>query len=151
MALLSVKQIQAIRLAHNSTLDALHAGDATEATLWDWVESGLTWSRTSQLLGEGEPEMDQQLELMLSVLERYGRTGRIALKGDEYERARRGVVVMDLLADKVSDVIASEAALWSKAHLDEIKARVGTRPSITAALPGSALFATTSQTAGARA
>ncbi|WP_119157456.1 hypothetical protein [Caldimonas tepidiphila] len=136
-ALLTVEQIRTIRLAHTSTLDALHSGEASDATLWDWVESGLTWSRTSQLLGEGEPEMDAQLELMLSVLERYGRTGRITLEGGEYEAARRGVMVMDMLADRTTDVVASEAAMWSNAQLEAVKARVQ-RPRAAAA-PGSAL------------
>jgi hypothetical protein len=82
----------------------------------------LTWSRAAELLGQGVPEMQAQLELATRVVERYGRTGRIGFSGVEYQAATFGVDVMDALASVVDQVTATAAAEWGELQVNKLAA-----------------------------
>lgn len=108
-------QVRDLSMAHHINLDAIAHGTADEALLWQVFGGVLTWSRAAELSGQGVPEMREQLALVESLLERYGRTGRIAYTGPELQLARDGVAVMDRLAELVDRATAIAAADWSEA------------------------------------
>ena len=110
-------RLATIGIAHLSTLDDIARGGATVQTLWDLAECVFTWTRVAEVLGEGVPEMAPQLELAARVIERFGRTGRIAFTGPEYQLAQAGIAVMDALAQRTDVDTAQAAARWSDRHL----------------------------------
>lgn len=101
-------------LAHIVNLDTLAKGEADEDTLWQWVGGCLTWSRVAELLQVGVDEMKAQLELVATVVDRFGRTGRAVFTGPEYQLAKAGVGFMDDLAAVVDRPTAIAAADWSE-------------------------------------
>lgn len=117
---LDTAQVRDLGLAHSVNLDAIARGEADEAILWQWVGGILTWSRLADLLQAGVPEMQAQLELAHRVIERYGRTGRVGFSGPDYQAARAGVLVMDLLAEQVDKPTAIAAAEWSERRVNEL-------------------------------
>lgn len=94
-------QVADLSLAHIVNLDAIARGEGTEELLWQWAGGVLTWLHAAQLLGEGEDQMDEQCQLVGDVVQRYGRTGKILFTGPEYQLAKTGVILMDLLVQWV--------------------------------------------------
>jgi hypothetical protein len=115
--------VATIGLMHIQHLDAIATGKADVHTLMDLTESVFTWSRVSELLQVGVPEMHEQLELVARLLERYIATRRIVFTGVEYQLAKEGVQIMDALAAEVDLDTANEAAMWSTARLEVLKAQ----------------------------
>ena len=116
-------QLRDLALCHLEALDSIARGDAKSATLWDFAGAALTWSKAAELMGVGEAEMTAQLELALSLIERYRRTGRVAFSGPEYQMAKAGIAVMDELAEVVDHPRAVIAAEWSERRLQAIEAQ----------------------------
>ena len=114
-------QLRDLALCHLETLDAIAKGEGKSATLWDFAGAALTWSKAAELMQIGEAEMTAQLELALSLIERYKRTGRVAFSGPEYQAAKDGVAVMDQLAEIVDHPRAVIAAEWSERRLQAIE------------------------------
>lgn len=114
-------QLRDLALCHLETLDAIAKGEGKSATLWDFAGAALTWSKAAELMQIGEAEMTAQLELALSLIERYRRTGRVAFSGPEYQAAKAGVAVMDQLAEIVDHPRAVIAAEWSERRLQAIE------------------------------
>lgn len=112
-------QVTDLALAHIENLDTIAKGAATADTLWQWVGGVLTWSRVAEMLKAGELEMTAQLDLVASIVERYGRTGRIVFTGSEYQLAKDGVGYMDDLAAIVDKPTAILAAEWSEAAVNK--------------------------------
>ena len=106
-------QLRDLALCHLEALDSIARGDATSATLWQVAEAALAWSRAADLMHIGEAEMQAQLELALSLIERYKRTGRVAFSGPEYQAAKAGVAVMDELAEHTDRATALAACEWA--------------------------------------
>ena len=106
-------QLRALALCHIQAMDSIARGDATSATLWQVAEAALAWSRAAELMRVGEVEMTAQLELALSLIERYQRTGRVAFSGPEYQAAKAGVAVMDELAEHIDRATALAACEWA--------------------------------------
>lgn len=106
-------QLRALALCHIQAMDSIARGDATSATLWQVAEAALAWSRAADLMRIGEVEMTAQLELALSLIERYKRTGRVAFSGPEYQAAKAGVAVMDELAEHTDRATALAACEWA--------------------------------------
>jgi len=115
-------QIISLGLAHTTNHGLIRTGQADEDVLWQWVGGMLTWHRVAVLLGVGEPEMQAQLLLCESVLQRYGRTGKIGFSGPELQASAEGVQVMDQLAAEVDQPTASAAADWSEAMVNALAA-----------------------------
>ena len=111
-------------LAHMINLTAVSKGHADEDTLWEMVAGVLTWSRVSQMLQAGVPEMLDQLAMVTAMIARYGRTGLVVFTGPEYELAKKGAVVMDLLAEMTDTHTAIEAAAWSEMRVALLSAEV---------------------------
>lgn len=114
-------QLRDLALCHLEALDSIARGDATSATLWDFAGAALTWSKAAELMQIGEAEMTAQLELALSLIERYKRTGRVLFTGREYQDAKAGVAIMDELAEIVDHPRAVIAAEWSERMLQAIE------------------------------
>lgn len=117
---LTPEQVRDLSLAHHTNLDAIATGTADEAILWQYVGGVLTWSRVAELLKVGQPEMAAQLELARQLIDTYRRTGRVLFTGPQLELARDGVVVQDLLAQRVDQYTASLAADWSEAQINKL-------------------------------
>lgn len=112
-----------LAIAHNTNLDEISRGTASEQTLWDMVGAVFTWCKVAEMLRMGVEEMTPQLELATRVVERYGRTGRIGFSGPEYQVAKLGVQVMDALAEAVDVDTARIAAAWSEDRLNSLVAQ----------------------------
>ena len=69
--------------------------------------------------------MHAQLEMAALVAERHARTGRVGFAGIEYQLAKRGVDVMDQLAERVDRATAIAAAEWSEAKVNAMCERHG--------------------------
>lgn len=113
-------QVTSLGLAHTTNHELIRTGQADEEVLWQWVGGMLTWYRAAMLLGLGEPEMRAQLALAESVLQRYGRTGRIGFSGPELQASAEGVLVMDALASAIDQATAAQAADWSEAVVEQM-------------------------------
>ncbi|MCR5864681.1 hypothetical protein [Aquincola sp. J276] len=107
-------QIRDLSLAHYANLDAVHRGEASGEILWQMVGGILTWMRITEQLQRGVDEMLEQHELVLQIVARFVRTGAVTFAPGEYEVARRGVEVMDALAELVDRPTAIAAAEWSE-------------------------------------
>lgn len=115
-------QLLDLGIVHAVNLDAIAKGEADETMLWEWIGGVLTWSKVAELLATGEPEMRAQLELTERLIQRFGRTGRVAFDGPDYQLAKTGLDVMDRLAEIVDRPTAIIAAAWSEKRL---QARLG--------------------------
>jgi len=115
-------QVTDLALAHLTNLDLISKGKASEEELWQMVGGVLTWSKAAELLGQGIPEMQAQLELATRLVERFGRTGRIGFTGVEYQAAKLGVEVMDALASTVDQATATAAAEWGEQQVNKLAA-----------------------------
>jgi len=118
--MLDAGQRRDLGLAHMVNLDTIARGEASEATLWDVVGGGFTWSYVAMRLQRGEAEMDAQLALNTRLVDHYRETGRIEFIGDDYELAKTGTVVMDLLAEVVDRPTAIAAAEWSERRVERM-------------------------------
>jgi hypothetical protein len=79
----------------------------------------LTWSRTALLLDLGVDEMADQVDLAKRLVDRFARTGRVAFDGPDYQLAKTGLIVMDMLASTVDAPTAVEASEWGEATMNE--------------------------------
>lgn len=107
-------------LVHLQTLDAIATGAADIDHLWGYAGAVFTWSRVAQLLDEGMPEMAPQLAVATALLDRWRNTRRVVFTGPEYQIARHGVDVMDVLAHRTDRATAVAAADWSEARLQRL-------------------------------
>lgn len=122
-------QILDLGLVHASNLDLIASGGGTEKLLWDAVAGVLTWSKVAEMLVAAkviEPDavdlMAEQLQMTERLVARYGRTGRVAFDGTDYQLAKLGIEVMDQLARIVDRPTAVIAADWSEQRVNEMAA-----------------------------
>jgi hypothetical protein len=120
---LRVGQVHDLALAHVGNLDTIAKGEADEVILWQWVGGLLTWSKAAELLELGVAEIEPQLRLANDVIERFGRTGRVVFTGPEYQLAKTGVIVMDMLAERIDQATATAAADWGENKVNELAAK----------------------------
>lgn len=120
---LAADQVRDLSLAHHVNLDAIAKGEAGEDILWQVAGGTLTWCRVAELLGVGQPEMAEQLQLLEQLVARFHRTGRVLYTGSEYQLAKRGVEVMDALASSVDRDTAIAAANWGESTMNTMAAR----------------------------
>lgn len=118
---LSRHQVQDLHLLHIQLLHHIHAGDGDEFLLWEFVAMALTWSHAAEMLGLGMPEIAPQLELATRLIYRWRDTGQVRYEGIEYQVARVGTIVMDLLAEAVDEATAVAASHWSEYHLKALR------------------------------
>jgi hypothetical protein len=119
---LSRDQVLDLKLLHIAILDDIHAGRATIHTLWELAAMAFTWSRVAELLGLGVEQIAPQLHLATRLIERFGTTGQVRFEGAEYDAARIGTIVMDLLAEQTDAATARAASVWSEACMASLRA-----------------------------
>lgn len=117
---LDAGQVRDTSLIHTMTLDDIARGTAGPAQLREAVACALTWSRVAESLGAGEAEMKTHMEVIASVTERFKAKGVARFTGEEYQAAKRGVMVMDELAEMVDRPTAVAAALWSEKQIARV-------------------------------
>lgn len=126
--LLKPDQVRDLGLAHIANLDTLSRGEGTEEILWQWIGGALTWAYVASTLERRNPQryreagaaMRDQLDVATSVVERYGRTGRVGFSGLEYQRAKEACVWMDALAEVVDQATALRAAESSELRVNHM-------------------------------
>ena len=117
-------QVRALSLAHVTNLDLVARGQADEQLLWDMTGAVLLWSKVAEQLQAGVDEMLEQVRMVTAVVQRYGRTGRVGFNGTEYQLAKRGVEVMDQLAEMVDKPTAEAAAEWGQMQVQWMAAEI---------------------------
>lgn len=104
-------------------------GTATAVELWDWIETGFTYTQMMRLLildGVVFSEADQlalnaQIESYDAVIARFNKTGRIGFNGEELAIARAAASVMDHLITQDRHGIADRAGRWSLEQMRSLR------------------------------
>lgn len=126
---ISTAQVLDARIVHNDLVNRLATGTATAGYLWDWMETGFTYTQMMRMLAEdGEQFTDEamaalalQLESYEPICARLRRTGRVGLSGPELHIAKNATEVMDVLIGMDRHGIAERAAHWSMEQMARIK------------------------------
>lgn len=128
----SLSQHQQIdcKLIHWDLIDRFVNGTATTDDLWDWVETGATYSQMMRLLVQDGTEFTpeameavaEQIGIYESVANRCARTGRVAFSGPELLIARAAANVFDDLVEIDRYGIAEQAAVESAAMVRQVRA-----------------------------
>jgi len=132
---LSKSQVCGLGLAHIANLDLISRGEATEEVLWQWIGGAMTWSyvagalqrRNADRYREAAEAMRLQLMVAESVVQRYGRTGRVGFSGPEYQQAKDACEWMDALAEVVDRATALRAAEMSEVSVNQWAAQCARR------------------------
>lgn len=121
---LDATQVLDLALVHAVNLDTILRGEGDLTLLMHWVEAVFLWSKVAEILDIGVPEMTDQLHLAYSLIHRYDQTGKVEFAPAEAQAARDAVDIMDQLARLTDQRTAIEAANWSEAKLNSIRAEV---------------------------
>lgn len=117
------------KVIHWDLIDRFTSGTATVVDLWDWIETGFTYSQIMRLLkqdgteftGEAQLAIAEQLDSYLPIIKRYKTMGGIGLNGPQLNIARAAAHVFDSLIELDRHGVAVRAALWSCEQLAKIK------------------------------
>ena len=109
------------QIVHWDLITRFTDGSAQVDDLWDWIETGFTYSQMARMLVEDGTEFSpeamtavaEQLEIYSAVIERFRRTGRVGFDAEQLRIARAAACVMDALIDMDRHGIAERAARWS--------------------------------------
>lgn len=126
---ISATQVLNARIVHNDLVNRLATGTASTGDLWDWMETGFTYTQMMRLLADdGVQFTDDAIQALLMQLETYDaicarlrRTGRPGLSGPELQIAKQAAAVMDELIDLDRHGIAVRAAQWSTDQMARIR------------------------------
>lgn len=126
---ISTAQVLDARIVHNDLVNRMATGTATAGDLWDWMETGFTYTQMMRMLAEdGEQFTDEamaalalQLESYEPICARLRRTGRVGLSGPELQIAKNAAEVMDVLIGMDRHGIAERAARWSMEQMTRIQ------------------------------
>ena len=117
------------KVIHWDLVTRFTSGSATVIDLWDWVETGLTYLKTMQILAregleftdDAQAAVADQLGMYEAVIARYTTTGRVGFDGPQLAKARAAAVVFDSLIELDRNGAAVRAALWSTEQINKIK------------------------------
>jgi hypothetical protein len=120
----------ACQVIHWDLITCITSGKATRTDLWDWIETGITYTQMMQLLAadgvefteQAVVDMTMQLEIHDAVIFRYNTTGRVGFNGDQLAIARAAAAVMDSLITLDRHGIADRAARWSVEQMRALRA-----------------------------
>lgn len=120
-----------VQIIHWDLVNRMAEGSATTEDLWDWIETGFTYSQMATLLAADGVEFDSeamaaitaQLDIYQSVTNRLRKTGRIGFDAEELRVARAAANVMDALIELDRHGIAERAAIWSVDQMASIRRR----------------------------
>ncbi|WP_114968518.1 hypothetical protein [Rhodoferax ferrireducens] len=130
---LAATQCLDAKIIHWDLIGRFTDGSATTGDLWDWIETGYTYSQIMRLQTEDGTEftpeavaaMSEQLDIYASVIARFRTTGRVGFSGPELCVAKAAAHIMDGLIDIDRHGIAVKAAYWSLVQMDRIRALGG--------------------------
>lgn len=122
-------QVQTCQIVHRDLVSRFADGTADRESLWDWMETGFTYSQMMRLLHEdgeqftpeAEAALARQLDTYPAVCARYRKTGRAGLSGAELQIALAAADVMDALIAMDRHGIANRAALWSTRQMETLR------------------------------
>ena len=114
---------------HWDLLSQFTGGTATQAILWDWIETGLTYCKMMQLLADDglafEPAaveaINAQIESYEGVIARFRTTSRAGFSAAELASARAAAQVMDELLTLDRNGIADQAGRWAVAQMRALR------------------------------
>lgn len=117
------------KLAHWDLVNRFTDGTATQTDLWDWMETGFTYSQMMRLLAEDGLELTEEAQNAIAeqlltyenVAARFNRTGRVGFNAQELLTARAAASVMDDLIAADRHGIAVRAALWSAEQMLRVR------------------------------
>jgi hypothetical protein len=117
------------KMTHWNLFDCILIGTATRSVLWDWIETGFTYSQFMRLLSadgveftdEAAQAIADQINIYDAVIERYSKTGRVGFNGEQINIARAAAQVMDGLIEMDRHGIAVKAARWSLEQMVNIR------------------------------
>lgn len=114
---------------HWDVISQFTSGEATEATLWAWIEAALVYSEmTRRFIADGVPVTDEaisaiaeQLEMVAPVMAKFKATSRVEFTGSQLLIARQAGYVMDQLIAADRHGIAWHSIVWARAEMDKMK------------------------------
>lgn len=117
------------RLIHWDLINRFTTGTASRDDLWDWMETGFTYSQLMRLLAEDGTEFTpeamgavaEQLASYEAVSNRHARTGRVGFAAAELLTARAAAEVFDSLIGLDRNGFAEQAAMWSTEQMARIR------------------------------
>lgn len=117
------------KLIHHDLVRRLETGAATVDDLWDWMETGFTYSQMFRLLCADGVELTEEAEAAVAAqLDSYGpickrlrEWRKVQLTKAELETARVATQVFDGLIDLGRNGIAVAAAQWSMEQMVRIR------------------------------
>jgi len=117
------------KLTHWNLFDLIRTGSADSDTLWDWIETGFTYSQMIRLFAEDGTDftdeavsaLAEQIASYPDVIARYRNTGRVGFNGQQLNIARAAAHVMDGLIEMDRHGIAVKAAQWSVDQMARIR------------------------------
>ncbi len=117
------------KIIHWDLVTHFTRGTAGAEELWDWIETGFTYSQMMRLLildGVEFSDADQlalnaQIEIYDAVIARFKSTGRPGFNGAELAIARAAAEVMDRLIAQDRHGIADRAGRWSLEQLRSLR------------------------------
>lgn len=117
------------QVIHWDLITAFTSGTASVKLLWDWIETGFTYTQMMRLLvadgtdftDDAIRAMNDQVECYEGVIARLRTTGRAGLNGQELAIARAAANVMDGLIELDRHGIADAAARWSLAQMRALR------------------------------
>ena len=115
---------------HWDILSKFATNEADAQTMWAWVEAALVYSEmTRRFVAEGVPvtdeaiqAIDEQLEIVAQVIDRFAVTGRVGFSGTELLIARAAGHIMDQLIAADRHGIAWHSIMWARMEIDKMKA-----------------------------
>lgn len=110
-----------IKLIHWHLIERFTNGTADSADLWDWIETGFTYSQLMRLLAENDTEFTpealaavaNQFNAYEAITQRHQRTGHVGFNAVELLTARAAASVLESLIDLDRFGLAEKAAIWS--------------------------------------
>jgi hypothetical protein len=117
------------KLIHHDLVHRLETGVATVTDMWDWMETGFTYSQMFRLLQadgvelteEAEAAVAAQLESYGAICKRLREWRKVQLTKAELETARVATQVFDGLIDLDRNGIAVAAAEWSTRQMAQLR------------------------------
>ena len=118
-----------VKVIHWDLFNRFTDGTATSTELWDWIETGLTYSRMAQLLAEdgvtvsteAQAAIAEQLSIYDSVMARFKKAGRAGFSPAEYLVARAAVQSMDTIIELDRHGLGMRAAMWSSEQMPTLR------------------------------
>lgn len=120
------------KVIHWDLITRFTDGTADREVLWDWMETGFTYSQLMRILAEDGVDftveamqaLAEQLDIYQAVAARFQSTGRVGFNGAELLIARAAAHIMDELVELDRNGAAERAAQWSTEQMRRIRERL---------------------------